>query len=73
MKSSNKVLSNVEYIIEKYGNKIISDKHLLLSYWKLVDKVEMDKENFNTVSFINKATDPEVILNSKRLLESMRE
>jgi hypothetical protein len=67
----NQVVSNVEYILNKYGSKIASDKHLLLTYWKLVDKVEMDKENFNTKSFIEKATDPEVILNSKRLLESI--
>lgn len=67
----NAIVKNVECILEKYGNKIKSDKHLLLTYWKLVDKVEMDKENFNTVSFIEKATDPAVILNSKLLLESI--
>ncbi|MEM4994805.1 hypothetical protein WKH56_19785 [Priestia sp. SB1] len=65
----NQIVKNVEYIIEKYGDKISSDKHLLLSYWKLVDKVEMNKENFNTASFIQKASSPEAILNAKRLLE----
>ncbi|MGG0308251.1 hypothetical protein ABEY43_06005 [Priestia megaterium] len=67
----NAVVKNVEYILEKYGSRISSDKHLLLTYWKLVDKVEMDKENFNTKSFIEKATDPAIILNSKLLLESI--
>ncbi|TPF18075.1 hypothetical protein CBE79_04780 [Priestia megaterium] len=67
----NQIVKNVEYIFNKYGNKIDSDKKLLLTYWKLVDKVEMDKENFSTTSFIELASNPSDILNARMLLEAI--
>lgn len=73
MKSSNKVLSNVEYIINKYGSKLESDNHLLVLYWKMFDKIEVTKSTIDTQQFILKSTNSSDILNAKLLLEAMKE
>jgi len=67
----NAIVKNVEYIIGKYGSKIDSDNKLLVTYWKLVDKVEINKEGFNTQSFLKLATNASDILNARMLIESI--
>lgn len=67
---SEHVIENVRQIYIDYGkDKINTDKKLLLIYWRDYDGVEVTKEGFNTGSWLQKATDPVVIINGKQLLE----
>lgn len=68
---NNNVLHNVKYILDNYGEHIKNDKQLILMFWKVIDKVEMDKESISTVDFIKHSTDVTEILSSKILLEIM--
>ena len=67
------VLSNVKMLYEKYGDKIKSDQHLVLLYWREYDSVSMDKTSVNTVDILNRATSPMKILQSKLAYEVLKE
>ena len=67
----NKIINNVEYILEQYGKHIKNDKQLILLYWQKIDNVEMDKETISTKDFMNKATNSVDIVNAKCMLELM--
>lgn len=64
------MINQVKYILNTYGNKIKLDKHLILIYWQL-EGVEMNKETISTPDFLNKASNPEQIINARRMLECM--
>lgn len=67
---SEQVIENVRQIYIDYGkDKINTDKKLLLIYWRDYDNVEITKEGFSTGSWLQKASDPIVIINAKMLLE----
>jgi hypothetical protein len=67
---SEQVIENVRQIYIDYGkDKINTDKKLLLIYWRDYDNVEITKEGFSTGSWLERATDPIVIIKAKMLLE----
>lgn len=68
-KMSNIVVNNVRQLLSHYGNKVNTDKKLLLVYWQQIDGVEMDKKSVSTSDFIKLATSPETILGAKLMLE----
>ncbi|MCM3109881.1 hypothetical protein [Lederbergia lenta] len=68
----NKILKQVKYILDTYNNKVKSDKHLILLHWQLFDGVDMNKQIISTPDFLSKATDPELIISAKHMLEAIR-
>jgi hypothetical protein len=69
----NRIIENVERILESLGDKIKTDKQLLLIYWKDIDGVKMNKEVISTNDFLQKTTNPCDIINAKYMLEQMKE
>lgn len=61
MSKYNKVLENVEWILEKYNNVIDNEKKLVLLYWKHFDKINVTKDSIPTQEYLSKATNPQVI------------
>lgn len=59
------MIDNVGQLYAKYGNRITTDKQLLLTYWKVFDNVRMDKSNMSVEDFIENATSPKAILSAK--------
>lgn len=59
----------VKHMLEKYGDYIKSDKHLVLLYWQQIDGVEMDKQSISTTDFLNMATSESDIIATKSLLD----
>jgi hypothetical protein len=59
--SYNKVLENVELLLDKYKNVIDNEKKLVLLYWKHIDKLNVTKDSIPTQEFLNRATSPQVI------------
>ncbi len=70
---NNKIISNVEYIIKHFGDRIKSDMHLILVYWQRIDQVNMDKKSISTEDFLNKATNPTDIVSAKVMLECVND
>lgn len=70
MSNSQEILHNIELLLDKLGE--LSDKKLLLVYWQQIDNVKMDKEVISTKDFLSKATDAELILNSRKMLDIMK-
>lgn len=70
MQERNELYYKVKFIIDKYGHKLNNEKEFLMAYWKVQDEVVVDKENFNTKSFLSTATNPSTLLSYKRLIES---
>jgi len=67
-------LSNVTKLYNTYTeDKIKSDKHLLLMYWRDIDGVEVGKKSISTQDFINKSTCPRAILQAKLMWEILEE
>jgi hypothetical protein len=60
MSNYNKVLENVEWLLEKYNNVIDNEKKLVLLYWKHIDKLNVTKDSIPTQEFLNRATNPQV-------------
>ncbi|PAD70570.1 hypothetical protein CHH83_01845 [Bacillus sp. 7586-K] len=69
MNKSQQIIKNVEWLLENYGDKVNTDKKLILLYWQLVDEIQMDKINISTKDFILKATMPNEILDAKCLID----
>jgi hypothetical protein len=67
----NKIINNVEYILEQYGKHIKNDRQLILLYWQKIDNVEMDKETISTKDFMSRASNPVDIVNAKVMLGLM--
>lgn len=67
------IINNIDKLIKNHGNKIHNDKQLLLAYWHIVDKVEMDRNAISTKSFLSKASDPKAILNAKIMYDIIKE
>lgn len=61
MSNYNKVLENVEWLLEKYNNVIDNEKKLILLYWKYIDKINVMKDTIPTQEFLSRATNPQVI------------
>ncbi|MBE2917334.1 hypothetical protein HPK02_00135 [Anoxybacillus flavithermus] len=61
MSNYNKVLENVEWLLEKYNNVIDNEKKLILLYWKYIDKINVTKDTIPTQEFLSRATNPQVI------------
>ncbi|MBM7598221.1 hypothetical protein JOC34_000578 [Virgibacillus halotolerans] len=55
--------------MDKMGDKVKSDKHLLVLYYKFVDKIDIDKDNMSTKQFLSDATSPIDIINAKYMYE----
>lgn len=69
---NNKIQKQVKYILDNYGNKIKTERQVVLLYWKIFDKVEMNKENISTPDFLNKATNMSDITNAIFLIKNYR-
>lgn len=67
------VYKNVVSLYKKYGEKIDSEKKLIITYWKLIDGVKMDKDTIDTKSYLEKATNPADIIDAKMLYDSTLE
>lgn len=61
MSSYNQVLQNVEWLLEKYGRIIDSEKKLQLLYWKYFDKIDITKDSIPTNEWLNKSTSGQII------------
>lgn len=61
MSSYNQVLQNVEWLLEKYGRIIDSEKKLQLLYWKYFDKIDITKDSIPTNEWINRSTSGQMI------------
>lgn len=61
MNKYNKVLENVERLLEKYNNVIDNEKKLVLLYWKYIDKLNVTKDSIPTQEYLSRATNPQVI------------
>lgn len=68
----NQIINNVEKLLDTYGDKLKTDHHLLLTYWSMVDGIDMTDKRMSTLSFIEKATDARHILDAKQMLECMK-
>lgn len=66
-------MENVEYVTNKHGKHIDSEKKLILLYWKIFDQVEMDKQSISTTDFLRKSTPSQDIINALIMLESIKE
>lgn len=66
----NKVIKNVEYLLNTYGeDKLNTDKKLVLMYWREIDKIPMDKTHIDTAAWLEKSTPANVICDAKCLLD----
>ena len=61
MSNYNKVLENVEWLLEKYKNVIDNEKKLVLLYWKHFDKINVTKDSIPTQEWLNKSTSGQII------------
>lgn len=72
MNVSNRIIANVEKLIDTYGRRLKTDNHLLLTYWMVYDKIDMADKRMSTIDFLDKATDSRWILDAKQMIECMR-
>jgi hypothetical protein len=74
MSNYNKVLENVEWLLEKYNNVIDNEKKLVLLYWKHIDKLNVTKDSIPTQEFLNnRTTSPQVIADAYWLIKIREE
>lgn len=73
MSNYNKVLENVEWLLEKYNNVIDNEKKLILLYWKYIDKINVMKDTIPTQEFLGRATNPQVIGDAYYLIKIREE
>ena len=66
------VLTNVRKLYETYGERIKSDQHLILLYWKEVDGLNITKESVPTQEIL-RATSPIRIIQAKNAYEILIE
>lgn len=69
----NPILNNIINLHEKYSDKIKSDRHLLLLYWRDVDGVCITKDSIPTSEFLTKATFPTKIMQVNQLYKILKE
>lgn len=69
MSEYNKILKNVEWLLEKYKDAIDNEKKLILLYWKHIDKINVTKDSIPTQEFLSKTTNPQVIGDAFALLK----
>lgn len=68
--SYNKVLENVEWLLDKYKNVVDSEKKLMLLYWKHFDKINVTKDSISTQEFLsNRTTSPQIIADAYYLIK----
>jgi ribosomal protein S19E (S16A) len=68
MSNYNKILENVEWLLDKYKNVIKEDNHLVLLYWKHFDKMNVTKETIPTQEFL-RATNAHTIIDAYYLIQ----
>jgi hypothetical protein len=73
MSNYNKVLENVEWLLEKYNNVIDDEKKLILLYWKHIDKLNVTKDSIPTQEFLSSSTSPQVIADAYWLIKIREE
>jgi hypothetical protein len=73
MSNYNKILENVEWLLEKYNNVIDNEKKLILLYWKYIDKLNVTKDSIPTQEFLSRATNPQVISDAYYLIKIREE
>ncbi|MCA1021512.1 hypothetical protein [Halobacillus litoralis] len=59
--------------MDRMGSKVRSDKHIVLLYYKFVDKIDVDKNTMDTKQFLNDATCPVEIINAKHMYEIIKQ
>jgi hypothetical protein len=67
------IIENITQLYDAYGDKIDTDKKLMLMYWKDIDKCKVTKAGIDTGDFISKSTDASFIINGLRLYRILQE
>ncbi|MNF96126.1 hypothetical protein D3C84_789050 [compost metagenome] len=65
----NKIVENVESLINEFGDKVNTDKKLVLLYWQRIDEIKMDKDNISTSDWLLRSTPANQIIDAKCLLD----
>jgi hypothetical protein len=73
MSNYNKVLENVEWLLDKYKNVTDDEKKLVLLYWKHFDKINVTKDSIPTNEYLNKATSRQIIADAYWLIKIREE
>jgi len=69
MSNYNKVLENVEWLLDKYKNVTDDEKKLVLLYWKHFDKINVTKDSIPTNEWLNKSTSGQIIADAYWLIK----
>jgi len=48
----NQVITNIEYLYEQFGERIKTNRHLLLIYWGQIDGVRMNGKGMSVSDFL---------------------
>lgn len=68
------MINNISKLYNNYGkNKLKTDMHLIIAYWRIFDNVEMNKGEIKIDSLLNLATCPRDILQAKQMYEILKE
>ncbi len=67
----NQVIDNIEQLIAEHGERIKTNRHLLLLYWKIYDNVKLDGSVMSVSDFLenDNITDPRHIIEGKMMLD----
>jgi rRNA processing protein Krr1/Pno1 len=67
----NKILENVQILLNKYGKKLDTEKKLVVAYWKIIDKIDMKDGKISVDDFLNRATDPVAIIDAMYMIQAI--
>lgn len=68
------IIENINKLYNNYGkDKLKTDMHLIVAYWRIFDNVEMSKGEIKIDSLLNFATCPRTILQCKQMYEILKE
>ncbi len=67
----NQVINNIEYLYEQFGERIKTNRHLLLMYWNQIDGVRSNDNVMSVSDFLenDNITDPRHIIEGKVMLD----
>jgi len=67
----NEIVTNIEYLYKQFGERIKTNRHLLLIYWGQIDRVRMNGKGMSVSDFLenDNITDPRHIIEGKVMLD----
>jgi len=65
----NQVITNVEALLSKYGNKLNDNNKLVLIYWREFCNVRMDQNNISMEDFLKNVKMYDDIINARRMID----